>query len=103
MAVVARVDDEGIVREVQVINDSDLPNNGAFSPEVDAAANAFQHSLGIKGNWKLTSYDDSFRRRYAGIGYFYDETLDEFFGPDERDVTIEDLEAIADASGQNNL
>ena len=81
IAHVARIDEDGIVREVHVLNNSDLPNNGEFSPETEAAANAFQHSLGLAGNWKLTSYNNNFRGRYAGIGYKYNEELDEFVVP----------------------
>ena len=82
MAHVARIDEDGIVREVHVLNNSDLPDDGAFTPEVEAAANAFQHSLGLDGVWKLTSYNSNFRGRYAGIGYKYDEALDEFVAPE---------------------
>lgn len=82
MAHVARIDEDGIVREVHVLNNSDLPNNGEFSPEVEEAANAFQHSLGLTGTWKLTSYNGNFRGRYAGIGYKYDAELDEFVAPE---------------------
>ena len=82
MAHVARIDEDGIVREVHVLNNSDLPDDGAFTPEVEAAANAFQHSLGLEGVWKLTSYNGNFRGRYAGIGYKYDAELDEFVAPE---------------------
>ena len=82
MAHVARIDEDGIVREVHVLNNSDLPNNGEFSPEVEEAANAFQHPLGLEGNWKLTSYNGNFRGRYAGIGYKYDADNDEFVAPE---------------------
>ena len=82
MAHVARIDEDGIVREVHVLNNSDLPDDGAFTPEVEAAANAFQHSLGLEGVWRLTSYNGNFRGRYAGIGYKYDSDLDEFVAPE---------------------
>ena len=82
MAHVARIDEDGIVREVHVLNNSDLPDDGAFTPEVEAAANAFQHSLGLEGVWRLTSYNGNFRGRYAGIGYKYDAELDEFVAPE---------------------
>lgn len=81
MAHVARIDENGIVREVHVLNNSDLPNGGEFSPETEAAANAFQHSLGLEGVWKLTSYNSNFRGLYAGIGYKYDSELDVFVAP----------------------
>jgi hypothetical protein len=88
MAHVARIDEDGIVREVHVLNNSDLPDDGAFTPEVEAAANAFQHSLGLDGVWKLTSYNGNFRGVYAGIGYKYDDVMDAFIAPDpaEEDV-----------------
>ena len=31
--------------------------------------------------WKQTSYNNNFRKNYAGIGYTYDETLDAFVPP----------------------
>ena len=88
MAHVARIDEDGIVREVHVLNNSDLPDGGAFTPEVEAAANAFQHSLGLDGVWKLTSYNNNFRGVYAGIGYKYDDVMDAFIAPEavEEDV-----------------
>ncbi len=33
------------------------------------------------GRWKQTSYTGSMRGCYAGIGYTYDETIDEFVPP----------------------
>jgi hypothetical protein len=80
VAHVARIED-GIVREVHVLRNEDLPNGGEFSAETEAAANAFQHSLGLEGVWKLTSYNGNFRGTYAGIGFSYDAELDEFVAP----------------------
>lgn len=98
MAHVARIDEDGIVREVHVLNNCSLDptvcvgpgpdglhrdcGNIDFSSSIEAAANAFQHSLGLEGNWKLTSYNGNFRGRYAGIGYKYDSELDEFVAPE---------------------
>lgn len=31
--------------------------------------------------WKQTSYNNNFRKNYAGIGYIYDETRDAFIPP----------------------
>ena len=33
------------------------------------------------GNWKQTSYNHNFRKRYAGIGYSYNAELDAFVPP----------------------
>jgi hypothetical protein len=87
VAHVARIED-GIVREVHVLRNEDLPNGGEFSAETEAAANAFQHSLGLEGVWKLTSYNGNFRGTYAGIGFSYDAELDEFVAPEVTDAEV---------------
>ena len=33
------------------------------------------------GIWKQTSYNNNFRKQYAGIGYVYDSTKDKFLSP----------------------
>jgi len=77
----ARIDDSGIVRNVIVVNNSDLPNDGEFTPEVEAALNEYLHACGLDGDWKLTSYNNNFRGTYAGQGFTYDPDLDEFVPP----------------------
>ena len=89
MAHVAKIDDSGIVREVIVINNSDLPDDGEFTPEVEAAANQYLHNLGLDGDWKLTSYNGNFRGLYAGQGFTYDSALDEFVAPVQPEALIE--------------
>ena len=59
MAHAARVDENNVVREVHVINNSDL-NGGGFSKSNESLANSFQHKLGSQGNWLLTSYNNNF-------------------------------------------
>ena len=34
-----------------------------------------------EGTWVQTSYNNNFRKNYAGIGYTYDETRDAFYAP----------------------
>ena len=80
MAHAARVDENNVVREVHVINNSDL-NGGGFSKSNESLANSFQHKLGLQGNWLLTSYNNNFRGVYAGVGFSYDPELDEFIPP----------------------
>lgn len=81
MAHVALIDDNNVVQTVHVIDNDKLPNNGSFSPEVEYAANEFQHALGLMGNWRLTSYNNKFRKQYAGKGYTYDPVNDIFISP----------------------
>jgi hypothetical protein len=75
MAHAARIED-GIVREVIVVPD-DLGGD-----ENDAAVEAYIHGIGLTGKWIRTSYSGNIRSRYAGIGYKYDEALDEFVAPE---------------------
>ena len=35
----------------------------------------------MSGNWRQTSYNNTFRKNYAGIGYTYDEQRDAFIPP----------------------
>jgi len=35
----------------------------------------------LGGTWVKTSYNGKIRKRFAGVGYTYDETRDAFIGP----------------------
>jgi hypothetical protein len=78
MAHFARIDD-GIVREVIVIDNADC--GGGDFPESEPIGQAFIASIDIAGEWLQTSYSGNFRGAYAGIGYTYDSDLDEFVAP----------------------
>ena len=78
MAHFARVDD-GIVREVIVIDNTDC--GGGDFPESESVGQVFIASIGLAGEWLQTSYSSSFRGTYAGIGFTYDSDLDEFVAP----------------------
>jgi len=72
MAYFANIDDNGIVTSVIVVADSDAPN--------EATGIAFCKALlGSDTNWVQTSYNNSIRTRYAGIGMYYDSTRDAFY------------------------
>jgi hypothetical protein len=88
MAHIALLNEENIVCAVHVVNNKDLPNNGAFSLETELFANQLQENLGIPGNWKLTSFNGNFRGVYAGIGYRYDPVLDRFIPPEDFDAFL---------------
>ena len=68
----ARIDENGIVREVIVI-----PHQG----DTDAAVTAYCNSIGLAGTWLDTSYTGSRRGKYAGIGDKYNAELDVFESP----------------------
>jgi len=78
MAHFARIDD-GIVREVIVIDNDDCA--GGEFPASELIGQAFIASIGLAGEWRQTSYSSSFRSTYAGIGFTYDAELDEFIAP----------------------
>jgi hypothetical protein len=78
MAHFARVDD-GIVREVIVIDNADC--GGGDFPESEPVGQVFIASIGLAGEWRQTSYSSSFRSAYAGIGYIFDPDADEFVAP----------------------
>ena len=78
MAHFAELNEDNIVQRVIVVDNQDcLDANNVESEEVGAA---FCHNL-LGGTWKQTSYNGSFRKNYAGNGYFYDSTLDAFISP----------------------
>ena len=76
MAHFAKIDENNKVVEVIVVNNSDCGN--AEFPESEKIGQEFLTSIGLHGNWKQTSYNSSFRKNFAGFGYSYDETRDEF-------------------------
>jgi hypothetical protein len=80
MAHFAKIDENNVVLEVIVIANDDC--DGGDFPSSEPAGQAFIASLGISGDWKQTSYNGQFRGRYAGPGYKYDATLDEFTEPE---------------------
>ncbi len=77
MAHFAKLDENNKVIEVIVVsNDDILDENGDESEEV--GIKFCRMIQGENTNWKQTSYNGNIRGRYAGIGMYYDETIDEF-------------------------
>lgn len=80
MAHFAKINDENIVIEVNVVNNSDI--NELPFPESEPVGIAFLTEWsGGYSNWRQTSYNKNFRKNYAGAGYTYDATLDAFIPP----------------------
>ena len=79
MAHFAQLDDDNVVLQVIVVNNSDcLDENGS---ESEAAGVAFCKSLFPNTRWKQTSYNGNMRFNYAGIGYQYDPIRNAFISP----------------------
>ncbi len=88
MAHAAKIDSNGVVREVLVVDNEKLFDGGKFTTKGEKSLNTYMHSLGLDGDWKLTSYNSKFRGHYAGQGFTYDTDLDEFIAP----IQIEETE-----------
>ena len=80
MAHFAQLDENNVVIQVIVVsNDNITDSNGV---ETESIGVAFcKKLLGADTNWKQTSYNNSMRVRYAGIGYSYNAELDAFVAP----------------------
>ena len=77
MAHFAKLDDNNVVLEVNVVNNAELD---LTNEEASGIAWLTEWSGGYS-NWKQTSYNGTIRKNYAGIGYTYDEDLDAFYTP----------------------
>lgn len=76
MAHFAQLNENNIVIDVNVVNNSDC--GGGVFPESEPIGQAYLASLGLTGVWKQTSYNAKFRNVYAQLGYRYDPVLDIF-------------------------
>ena len=77
MAHFAKLDENNIVLQVIVINNLELdPAN-----EESSGLAWLENWSGGYTNWKQTSYNASFRKNYAGIGFEYRPDLDAFISP----------------------
>ena len=83
MAHFAKLDENNVVTQVIVVDNKDItdPHTGQ---EDEILGIAFCKKL-LGGNWKQTSYNNSTRVRYAGIGYSYNAALDAFVPPQPHD------------------
>lgn len=79
MAHFAKLDENNIVTEVLVVNnDVILKTDGT---ESEYKGKVFLNALFGNATWVQTSYNNNFRKQFAGIGYKYDETNDVFITP----------------------
>lgn len=70
----------GIVQQVILVSNEDAPDPAPNHSE-PLGQIFINNLLGLEGIWKQTSYNGTFRKHYAGIGYTYDVTLDAFIPP----------------------
>ena len=82
MAHFAEIDSNNKVLRVVAACNQDIENNGGEQSE--KAAEAFKNvcPLSINGvKWVQTSYNNNFRKQYAGIGFTFDSEKNKFISP----------------------
>ena len=75
MAHFAKIENNTVTSVIVVSNDD---CGGGDYPDSEPIGQAFIASLGLTGLWLQTSYSGSFRNCFAGIGYLWNETTQEF-------------------------
>ena len=78
MAHFAELGENNVVLQVIVVDNKDIKDT--FGVEQEEIGIAFCRNL-LGGTWKQTSYNASFRKNYAGVGYTYDSERDAFVPP----------------------
>ena len=79
MAHFAKLDENNVVLEVHCVHNNELMVDG-----VESEAKGVEFLVMWSGGypfWKQTSYNKTFRKNYAGIGYTYDAQRDAFLPP----------------------
>lgn len=76
MAHFAELDESNTVVSVVVVNNDVLDPAREEDSGIEFLSGLYGHD-----NWKQTSYNGNFRGCYAGIGYIYNQELDEFITP----------------------
>lgn len=79
MAHFAQLDENNIVIQVIVVHNNELLDNGVESE--DKGIKFCQSLFGIDTVWKQTSYNGSFRKTLAGVGFTYSPLRDAFLPP----------------------
>ena len=83
MAHFAKLDDNNLVIDVNVVNNNILDKN----KEEESGILFLTEWSGGYTKWKQTSYNGNIRKNYAGIGYTYDEIRDAFIAPEPENAT----------------
>jgi len=75
----AKIEDN-IVVDIVVVNNEDVEDGDGV--EQESIGIAFLKNLfGNDTEWVQTSYNNNFRKNYAGVGFTYDQTRDAFIPP----------------------
>ena len=83
MGYFAQLDETNTVQQVIRIEKDVLGEDMLAFPDTEPVGRAFiANTLGLSGEWRQTSFNGNFRKRYAGIGYYFDRDRDEFVPPE---------------------
>jgi len=77
MAHFAELDNHNFVLRVTVVNNDVLKDENGIEQEYLG----LKHLEHLGGRWVQTSYNSSFRKNYAGVGFLYDPIRDAFIEP----------------------
>ena len=84
MAHFAELDNTNTVIRVIVISNEDVnANGGDLSPYAETFVAKLIPPSPYGGNWKQTSYNNNFRKQFAGPNYIYDSSKDKFLLPQQ--------------------
>lgn len=78
MAHFVELDENNVVKRVIVVNNNVLLDSN--NEESEELGKNFCRSL-YGGNWIQTSYNNNFRGKFAGIGFYYNPDEDIFINP----------------------
>ena len=82
MAHFAKLNKDNIVIHISVVDNKDTLDNSGYEGEVIGIAYLQSvHGNNTNYRWRQTSYNGTFRKNYAGVGYTYDSTRDAFISP----------------------
>ena len=78
MAHFAQLSDDNVVLRVIAVNNAECLCDQGTEDEAVGQSFCVAH---FGGRWVQTSYNSNFRKRYAGVGFTYDEQRDAFIPP----------------------
>jgi len=79
MAHFAELNSDNKVLRVIVVNNNELLVNGVENEQ--KGINFCKSLFGLNTNWVQTSYNNNFRKQYAGINFTYDLIKNKFIAP----------------------
>jgi len=80
MAHFAKLNESNVVIEVNAVHNNELLDENGQESEAKGIQFLTEWSGGYS-NWKQTSYNGTFRKNYAGVGFVFDAGRDAFIPP----------------------